>query len=678
MKLNVPVILFYSLLMCLPVSGCKASEGVLQQKYGADAAYFEGLRCLKNKNYSDACRYFTSAAQEGSPVIARRALKERAALEDVSARIKTYEEIYRRYKDKESRRELCEQYLKYRQPKKILDLTYGIKFEPEFSDDLYYRYEALSQCHEKIDGQSLYRWFVEFPFTERHKTFIEEHELEDEVLLFRKYVYERKYSRALNYVEKVMEGGTSPLLYSDIGKTLLYAAPDYRSAVKKLETAVIPLSDVDSCFYGWFYIGRLSSKTGDVNSAMAAFLQAMQFAQDKSKFDNALWYLLNESLKLPYTETINLIAVYAPHWHDSSYYDDFFETLSTNLLSKQLWKQYLEVTGIIDGFASQETCAKYFYVSGRLIEERYIPMSVAECKQQSEEYFKKAAGCRTNLYYLLLAGQKAGYSQKEMEEAVLDFGLKTSVKVNADAERLLEGYADYGFPEYIYDAWNKYSSEISMDCACKIALFLKQCGVNEERYCPQSLRIASRKMNYPEKKLTSQMLELAFPRNYSEEVTKCCEDFNQSEYLLYALIRSESFFDSSIQSHAGATGLTQLMDSTAGDVARKLKVKDYDLTDSSTNIRFGSFYLEELIHRIDESELRALFSYNAGITNVRKWIKTASILFGREDFSNDLFLEALPFAETREYGRKLVSAASLYGELYYGKTFAEVIRQIMN
>ncbi|MCR5217716.1 lytic transglycosylase domain-containing protein [Treponema sp.] len=677
MKLVSPLIFLFSILLSLPVSGCRASEGVLQKKYGVDAAYFEGLRCLKNKNYSDACRYFTNAAQECSPVIARCALKERAELEDVSARIKTYEEIYRRYKDKKSRWELCEQYLKYRQPKKILDLTYGIKFEPEFSDDLYYRYEALSQCHEKIGSQSLNRWLTEFPFTEFHKIFIEEHELEDDVLLFRKNVYQRKYSKAIDYVEKVAADYSLPLLYSEIGKTLLYASSDYRASAKKLEALLPEVSDNDSSFYLCFYIGRLNSKAGNVNAAIQSFISAMKFASDKAKYDNALWYLLNESLKLPYTETINFIESYAPQLHDPAYYDDFFDTLSASLLSNQLWSEYLKVTEIISSFASEETTSKYFYVSGRLLEEGYLFKPLDEAKNLSQDYFKKAAACRTNLYYFLLAGEKAGMSQEEMEEALFDFGSKTSIKVNKDAERLLEGYADYGFAEYIYDAWNKYSSEISMECACKTALFLKQCGSNEEKFYPQSLRIASRKFNYPDSKLNRQMLELAFPRDYTEDVEKCCSDFNQNEYLLYALIRSESFFDSAIQSHAGATGLTQLMDSTAGDVARKLKVKEYDLTDSATNIRFGSFYLEELIHRIEESELRALFSYNAGITNVRKWIKTATILFKRKDFSNDLFLEALPFTETREYGRKLLSASCMYASLYYGKTFSQVIRQMM-
>ena len=55
------------------------------------------------------------------------------------------------------------------------------------------------------------------------------------------------------------------------------------------------------------------------------------------------------------------------------------------------------------------------------------------------------------------------------------------------------------------------------------------------------------------------------------------------------------------------------MEGTAADVARKLKVAQFDLMDSATNIRFGSFYLEELRRRLDGSSILAIFSYNGGI-----------------------------------------------------------------
>lgn len=119
------------------------------------------------------------------------------------------------------------------------------------------------------------------------------------------------------------------------------------------------------------------------------------------------------------------------------------------------------------------------------------------------------------------------------------------------------------------------------------------------------------------------------------------------------------------------------MGSTAGDIARKLKKDTYDLNDSDTNILFGCYYLEEMRRRLDGSSILALFAYNGGISRVRTWVNSANMEFGTNSLPKDLFLEALPFAETREYGRKVVSAAAMYGYLYYGKTTSEVIDEIL-
>ena len=119
------------------------------------------------------------------------------------------------------------------------------------------------------------------------------------------------------------------------------------------------------------------------------------------------------------------------------------------------------------------------------------------------------------------------------------------------------------------------------------------------------------------------------------------------------------------------------MRATASDIARKLHIDDYDLNDPRINVLFGCYYFEELRRRLNGSTIDAYFSYNGGISRVRNWIKSAQIEFNRDNLAKDLFLEALPFEETREYGRKVISAAAMYGLLYYNKSTAEVIDEIL-
>ena len=119
------------------------------------------------------------------------------------------------------------------------------------------------------------------------------------------------------------------------------------------------------------------------------------------------------------------------------------------------------------------------------------------------------------------------------------------------------------------------------------------------------------------------------------------------------------------------------MESTAGDIAKKLKIQIYDLNDPDINIRFGTYYLSELIGRLKGSQILSLFAYNGGIGHVRSWQKSADLNFGMDDLPNDLFLETLPFSETRQYGRYVLGYATVYAGLYYKDSPVQVAKKIL-
>ena len=112
---------------------------------------------------------------------------------------------------------------------------------------------------------------------------------------------------------------------------------------------------------------------------------------------------------------------------------------------------------------------------------------------------------------------------------------------------------------------------------------------------------------------------------------------------------------------------------------------DYDILSPATNTRVGAYYLKELIGRTDDAPLLAVFAYNAGLSNVREWVRiarrdwytTGKSAHRSTGISMDLFLETLPYAETREYGRKVIAAAALYGWLYYKTNPADIVRALL-
>jgi soluble lytic murein transglycosylase len=108
------------------------------------------------------------------------------------------------------------------------------------------------------------------------------------------------------------------------------------------------------------------------------------------------------------------------------------------------------------------------------------------------------------------------------------------------------------------------------------------------------------------------------------------------------------------------------MPPTAQEMAGRIKRQggpDYtgeeaDLRNPETNLYIGAFYLNYLWNRL-EHPLLSILAYNGGMNRVRRWYEASGPLPG------DLFLETIEYRETRQYGRKVVSAAAVYGYLYY-------------
>jgi soluble lytic murein transglycosylase len=130
--------------------------------------------------------------------------------------------------------------------------------------------------------------------------------------------------------------------------------------------------------------------------------------------------------------------------------------------------------------------------------------------------------------------------------------------------------------------------------------------------------------------------------------------------LVLGLTRQESEFDPSAGSPVGASGLMQLMPRTAEQVARTLDItySAAKLHDPATNLLLGSAYLAELLERWSGSYVLSIASYNAGPGNVNKWLR----LNGdpRKDVDPVDWIEAIPFAETRNYVQRVLENTQLY------------------
>ena len=150
-----------------------------------------------------------------------------------------------------------------------------------------------------------------------------------------------------------------------------------------------------------------------------------------------------------------------------------------------------------------------------------------------------------------------------------------------------------------------------------------------------------------------------YPRQYEDIVTKYSVEYGVPEYVIYAVIRTESGFDSSAKSGAGALGLMQIMP----DTFDWLLTQTHDgyeigmLYDPDTNIKYGTFLLSYLHLRYDNWDA-AYAAYNAGFGRVDGWLNDPAV-------SKDGKLVNIPIDETKSYVKKVASAAEKYKELYY-------------
>lgn len=173
-------------------------------------------------------------------------------------------------------------------------------------------------------------------------------------------------------------------------------------------------------------------------------------------------------------------------------------------------------------------------------------------------------------------------------------------------------------------------------------------------------------LRLPPSAAPDQFWKLAFPFPFRGAVEKYAKALNLDPYLIAALIRQESEFDPKIVSHANAYGLTQLLPSTAREIARKLQLpfQTDHLFRPDLNVQIGATFLKSLFDRLGGKWEQTLAAYNAGPGRVAKWQQWGEFREPAE------FIETIPFDETRNYVQSILRNADLYRRLYAAKPVA--------
>lgn len=156
---------------------------------------------------------------------------------------------------------------------------------------------------------------------------------------------------------------------------------------------------------------------------------------------------------------------------------------------------------------------------------------------------------------------------------------------------------------------------------------------------------------------------LVYPVIFFDDIEKYSTETGNSTPLMLSLTREESYFDPLAQSAVGASGLMQLMPSTAGEINSKmgLGMNVYEaLFNPSLNIKMGNYYYLFLKRNLEGYDISSIAAYNGGIGSIQRW-KT-SLHYN----DTDEFVEQIPYPETKNYVKKVFRSYWNYIRIYNG------------
>jgi soluble lytic murein transglycosylase len=154
---------------------------------------------------------------------------------------------------------------------------------------------------------------------------------------------------------------------------------------------------------------------------------------------------------------------------------------------------------------------------------------------------------------------------------------------------------------------------------------------------------------------------------YRSELQAHIREHGLEEAWVYGLMRQESRFAIAAKSNTGAAGLMQIMPSTARWVANKLGFKSYRnalIHQLDTNLRIGTYYMKSVLSQSENSPVLASAAYNAGPVRALQWR-------GDLPLEGAIYAETIPFEETRDYVKKVMS-----NTVYYANQFGDAPRSL--
>jgi len=471
----------------------------------------------------------------------------------------------------------------------------------------------------------------------------------------------------------------------------------------RLATLPGPTKPEQSLWMAAYYVARSFLALGKSNEASIIFLELSDVAPTDADADGALWYWLDITMKQieansfdlllsneanstnntmtapqaqtspqgqPFVDTHRSLEIAALteaslHWKDPSYFDDILEAYVRRVLKEKTWDDVQSLFILIGSKVSQNIRTKLSYVSARLLEEGFAAQNLdAEARKTvaSQSFHTLVDDPSVDDYYRAMAAWRLGMeppflaAMPDLSQVPPDTETPPATPSLLPAElSLIQNYLAFDLDDLAAQTAMNYLGAIDKFTIAKLALVLEQ----EGQYYP-ALRLARDAIARGAASTYPELYGILYPKAWNSAVSQEAARLGVPEALIYGIIRSESAFNPKAVSYAGAVGLSQLMPATAAETAVGLKMASYSLTNPEDNLRIGMAYYGYMLARFDNKPMRAMFAYNAGPSRMKTWNQESG------ELPDDILLEALHIAQTRQYGKNIVQAALAYAKIHYG------------
>ena len=259
-----------------------------------------------------------------------------------------------------------------------------------------------------------------------------------------------------------------------------------------------------------------------------------------------------------------------------------------------------------------------------------------------------------------IADQNSFYGQLAMEELGMQISIPPSAAPPTPAE-LAQVAANPGFKRALKFFGMRLRFEGTREWNWTLSNFTERQLLAAAEFARQNA-ILDRMVNTSERTRTEFDYTQRFPAPHNDILHPTAQGLGLDQAWVYGLIRQESRFISDAQSGVGASGLMQVMPATAKWVAGKIGLDDYGhgmLNDIRTNILLGTNYLNMVLGNAEGSQVLATAAYNAGPGRARTWRGLLNT-----PMEGAVFVETIPFEETRNYVRNVMSNATNYAALF--------------